>query len=442
MPNIMLDNNYDILGLIEKKKNFQPLTYEEFAWLGQAVLAQKIPDYQLSAFLMALFFAKLNLEETYFLTKVIITNSALLQYPAHINNVIDKHSTGGVGDKVSLILLPLLAACQLKIAKISGRSLGYTGGTIDKLHAIGIQTNLNNQQMVHLLETVGFFIIEQTAAYAPLDKIFYQLRNASGSVDDLSLIAASVISKKIITNPTSIYLDVKVGDGAFFADLQTAQAFGQICAFLARKFHKKITLFYTNMQQPLGAAIGSLCEVQEAAWFLAGYPTHASLKALVFPLAARILVEQKRCYNQQEAYVLLENIIQNQTALVLFDKWLKSQKANMNLHDLLTFTFPKYQHTIKAAKAGYLSFVSIKQFGYTLNFLQTNKQNKNNSFDYQSGLFLHKHYNDYVAYQENVLTLYDSNPISMVAIAQMEANLVYLKEKAPNQPMVWQIYNG
>lgn len=253
------------LDLIRKKHAGGELLPVEIDWLVRAAVAKEIPDYQLGALLMAINYEHLTFDETTALTRAFVASGETLSWPSELGTFTDKHSTGGVGDKVSLILLPLLVSLGFKVAKMSGRSLGFTGGTIDKLESIpGFRTKLSREEMLRIVSEVGCCIVEQSANLVPADKVFYALRDATDTVEEMGLIAASVMSKKIACGAPFIVLDVKCGSGAFFKTLARAREFATLAKRIGSEFGRKVGCVITSMEQPLGDAIGTAVEVSEA----------------------------------------------------------------------------------------------------------------------------------------------------------------------------------
>lgn len=419
----------NILNLIEKKKNNQRINEAEFDWFIKNLLNKNIKDYQTSAFLMSIWFSKLDFDETYYLTKAIVNNGKIFKYPSHMNKIIDKHSTGGVGDKVSLILLPILASLGVDIAKISGRGLGYTGGTIDKLDSINVNTDINEVQAIDFLEKDNMFIMQQTDEIVPADKILYAIRDTSGTVDDISLIAASIMSKKIATNANYIYLDVKVGDGAFFADIDKAMVFGEMCIKLGKKFDKKVVVHYTDMDKPLGRCLGNLIEVKEAINFLNGNYECKYLKELIYEFAKDILLDLNLANSDNDAFMMIENTINSKNAFNKFKQWAKDQGSNLNFDENMDIFYnPLYKKEICAKSCGYINFKSNKTFGITLIDLKAGRKTKEDKLDFKSGIYLNKYNGEYVNTNDIIITLYASEPISDSVIKKIEENIEILKD--------------
>lgn len=413
-----------ILTLIEKKKRNEKINEQEFDWFVKNILNNSIQDYQISAFLMSIWFAKLDFDETFYLTKAIVENGKTFSYPSNLKNIVDKHSTGGVGDKVTLILVPLLASLGVKVAKISGRGLGYTGGTIDKMDAINCKSDLNDAKALKILEENGFFVIQQTKDIVPADKILYALRDTSGTVDDISLITASIMSKKIATNADLIYLDTKVGDGAFFSSLSEAHKFGELCIAIGKKFNKKVVIHYTDMDKPLGRGLGNLIEVKEAIDFLNNKIVCSALKELIYEFAKDILIDLNYASNKDEAYKLIDNAIYSKRAYEKFKKWIVLQESNYPIDDLLMHDYKtEYKHEIKADKQGYVNIKSNKELGLSLIEIKAGRKQKTDELDFKAGIYLNKYNGEHVNNGDTIVTIHSSTPITSYAIDKIKNNI-------------------
>ena len=418
----------NIVDLIIKKKNRFNISESEFDFFVKGVLDNSIKDYQISAFMMAICFNGLNEDESFYLTKAMTLNGETIKFEGIDNTIVDKHSTGGVGDKVSLILVPLLASLDINVAKMSGKGLGFTGGTIDKLHSIGIKTELKDNEYIELLKKEHMFFISQSDKIAPADKILYSIRDTSGTIDNISLIAASIMSKKIATNADVIYLDVKVGDGAFFKTLKEAKKFSWLCIDIGKKFKKKVIVHLTNMEKPLGRAIGNLIEIKESLDFLSGKNENSNLKNLIYSFASDILIDLEKAKDEQEAYKLIDKAIAEKTAYNKFCNWAKLQGCKLDLTKIDEIFNPKYKVEITSEQDGYLDFISNESFGYSLIDIKAGRANKDDKLDYLSGIYLNKISGDKVNKNDVVLTVYSSSPISEQVIERLKNNLIYTKK--------------
>lgn len=414
-----------IVDLILKKKNNQKISEKEFDFIIKGILDKSIKDYQISAFLMAICFNGLDLDETYFLTKAMTFNGEVLNYGDFKGTLIDKHSTGGIGDKVTLILAPLLASCGVCVAKMSGRGLGYTGGTIDKLESVGIKTEYPSKKFLEILKKTNMFVISQSDKIAPSDKIIYSIRDTSGTVNNNSLIAASIMSKKLAVNTNKIYLDVKVGDGSFFNSLKEAKEFSKICIDIGKRFNKHVTVHLTNMEKPLGKCLGNLIEVKEAVNFLNGIFESKELKDLIYSFVIDVLIDANICNSKESAIRMIDEKISSKESFNKFKLWAKNQESKFDFDKINECYKPKYSFEIKAKEKGYIDFISNKDFGYALIEIKAGRKNKTEKLDFMSGIYLNKHFNEYVNKGDVVLTIYSSSPINENVINKLNDNIIY-----------------
>jgi pyrimidine-nucleoside phosphorylase len=309
----------NIIDIINKKRKAQPLTQDEIQYfITEYTKNKSIPDYQAAALLMAIVINGMNSNETYYLTKAMLESGKVKNYSQIPGIKIDKHSTGGIGDKVSIILAPICACFGLKVAKMSGRGLGFTGGTIDKLESINFDFNLKPGEDVALLKKCGMFIMSQTADVAPADGVIYALRNASGTVESIPLIASSVVSKKLALNSDFIFLDVKVGNGAFMKNITEATALATTMIDIFTKFKKKSIVHITNMDQPLGRAIGNGLEIKAAIDFLNGKSECAEVTELLYKFVSDILLATKIFKTEKQAIDAIDKCIKNKTGYKKF----------------------------------------------------------------------------------------------------------------------------
>ncbi|MDE6477377.1 MAG: thymidine phosphorylase [Mycoplasmoidaceae bacterium] len=308
----------NFLDIIEAKRTKKELNQEQIQFFIDFYVNNKIPDYQSAAFLMAINLNDLNLEETYYLTKSMLYSGNTVDLSTVKGIKIDKHSTGGVGDKVSVIIGPICAAFGLKVAKMSGKGLGHTGGTIDKLNSIGVNTDLSLNQCRQLLNKNGIFITAQTEDIVPADKKIYDLRNATSTVDSIPLIASSIASKKIAMGTDYVFIDVKVGDGGYCETIEKATKLSKILVYLLKKFNRKCIVHITNMNQPLGRAIGNMIEIKSSIEFLHGNYESDDIKELIYEFVSDILVFTKICKNKQVALKEVDSVIKSGKALDKF----------------------------------------------------------------------------------------------------------------------------
>lgn len=315
-------NMYD---LIVKKKRGGELAKDEIDWMIREYTAGRIPDYQMSAMMMAVCFVGMSAEETKDLTLAMAHSGDMLDLSAISGTKVDKHSTGGVGDKASLVLAPLVASLGVPVAKMSGRGLGHTGGTIDKLESFtGFHTDLTPEQFVRNVNTIHIAIAGQTANLAPADKKLYALRDVTGTVDQMSLIASSIMSKKLASGADGIVLDVKTGDGAFMKSLDDARALAEEMVSIGRLAGKDVSAVISDMDQPLGNAVGNALEVKEAIRTLKGQGPE-DLEQLVLVLGSLMTVKAGKAENTEEAERLLRESLESGRAFEVFKAFIYAQ---------------------------------------------------------------------------------------------------------------------
>ena len=402
-----------IVDIIHNKTIKKELTEQQVNQLIKAIVDKTIPDYLITTWLMAVYIRGLSINEAYYLTK------AMWKYSLHIDlrkygiDIVDKHSTGGVGDKVSLILLPIIAACGFPVAKISGRGLGFTGGTIDKLESVGVNTNLTKKQMLNMLKKHKIFLSGQTEDIVPADKILYNLRNATGTVNNYGLIASSILSKKFSILGTHVFLDVKYGSGAFCDTYAKAMKLVKYLVAIAQKMKRKLTIFLTDMDQPLGKTIGNAIEVLEAQKFLAGDKDYDhDLKELIYKIASTIIMSYDKKTSYKVAYNKIDYVIKSKLALNKFYEWLISQGANANIVKGKKYWHPKYKYDFIACRDGYLTFKSNAAIGLICSRLGAGRVLKTDKIDFQAGMMWHHKWGAKLSKGECIMTCYSSKPIN------------------------------
>lgn len=427
----------NILEIIDKVRNKQKLSEQEIYYVVDGFVKTKsIHDYQMSSLLMAICLNGLSIDESYWLTKAMLESGNSINFKGASGIIIDKHSTGGVGDRVSLCLSPICAALGLRVAKLSGRGLGHTGGTIDKMESIGMKTNLTRNQYLNQLKKIGLFIMSQSEDIVPADKFIYALRNASSTVQSLPLIASSVVSKKLALHTNYVFLDVKVGTGAFMKTEHEAKQLSNLMLNIFTKFHRKAAIHLTNMSQPLGRSIGNAIEMKATIDCLNGNFECNDFKDLIYTFVSDILLFTKKAKNSDQAIAMINEVIDNKKALNVFFDWIKAQGSNVSKIKTNNFFKPKYFKEIKSIKSGYIKYVSAKEVGLIAFGLGAGRLNKTDPIDMQAGIYLNKVMNEYVKKNEVLATLYSSKPISDELIKRFLANTDYSKNKFPNQKMI------
>lgn len=385
---------YDV---ILKKRRGEELTKEEINFFVKGFTCGEIPDYQASALLMAIFFNKMNKRETADLTMAMVKSGDEINLNS-INGIkVDKHSTGGVGDKTSICLTPLVASFGIPVAKMSGRGLGHTGGTIDKLESFeGFSVELSEEDFVKNSNNIGIALIGQTGNIAPADKKIYALRDVTATVDNMSLIASSIMSKKIASGADAIVLDVKVGDGAFMKTVEDAEALAEEMVGIGTNIGRKTIGVITDMDQPLGFAIGNVLEVIEAIELLKGNGPK-DLQELTLTLGGYMLVCANKARNFEEGKKLLMENINNGKGIEKLKEFVNAQGGNIEcIDDYSKFAKAKYIIEVKSEKSGYISKINTEAFGLIAMELGAGRATKESIIDLAVGIVLNKKRGDKV----------------------------------------------
>ncbi len=400
-----------MIDILYKKRNGDTLSKEEIAYFVKGYNDGTIPDYQMSALLMAIYFQKMTSEETIHLTNEIIATGDIIDLSMIEGIKVDKHSTGGVGDKTTIALGPLVAANGVPTAKLSGRGLGHTGGTIDKLESIpGFHVDLEVNQFVDQVNQLKFALGGQTHELAPADKKFYALRDVTATIDNVSLIASSVMSKKIASGADGIVLDVKAGSGAFMKSIDEAFQLGKSMVDIGSGLGKETVAIITDMEQPLGNTVGNGIEVREAVDILQGKGPD-DLLTLCKYLGGYMLFVGKKVLSLEEGINRIQRVIDNGTAYKRFIEVVEAQGGDSSI-----FNNPEdlYQtehiYELKSSKAGYIHRLSGEKVGKAALYLGAGRLNKDTSIDHSVGIELIKKIGDYVAKNETIAKIYYNNP--------------------------------
>ena len=384
---------------------------------------------------MAIRLKGMTIQETYYFTKATIDSGVVFDLKSVAGIKIDKHSTGGVGDKVSLILGPICVALGFKVAKLSSIGLGHTGGTIDKLASIGVNTVMTNSQALKDLKKVGMFIMAQTPQICPADKILCSIRNATGTVEALPLICASVLSKKIALKTDYIFIDLKYGSGAFMDTAEKAKQLGHLMIKVLKKFKRNGSISITCMKQPLGRCVGNTIEVEASMDFLKGKPSNTFIKDLIYRFAIGMLLETKLEKSKEKALEKVDAVIKSRRALACFKRWAIAQGSSDGILNSKIFR-PKYKYEVKATKDGYISYKSAKEIGMISCLLGAGRLKQDDIVDPQAGIFLNKTYNEKARKGETIGTLYSSNHIPMELVKRFQKNTEYSNKKFPKEKTI------
>ncbi|GAB6718128.1 pyrimidine-nucleoside phosphorylase [Streptococcus uberis] len=405
------------VDLIQKKRDGLELSTQEIEWLISGYANGSIPDYQMSAFAMAVYFKGMSTRETKDLTMCMVATGDQIDLSAIPGVKTDKHSTGGVGDKVTLILVPLVASFGVPVAKMSGRGLGHTGGTLDKLEAIkGYQIDRSQDEFIKQVQDIGLSVIGQSDKLVKADKLLYALRDVTATVDIIPLIASSVMSKKIAAGADSILLDVTVGDGAFMKTIEDAEKLSRLMVDLGKEVGRKTVAVITNMSQPLGRAIGNRLEVLEAIEIMQGKGREdisdfiCELGQLMLELAgvSKPLTE------------IREHLISG-PALHKFEEMIAYQGGD--LEDLYRLSQAKYQTEILSPMEGYITELPALEFGLLAMRLGAGRAVKSDTLDYESGIVFDRKIGDFVAKGDKIATIYSNQVLDKKVLTEFEKNV-------------------
>ena len=374
-----------------------------------------IPDYQMSAMLMAIWFCGMTTEETAALTESMAASGGRIDLSAIPGKKIDKHSTGGVGDKTTLIVSPIVAACGCTAPKMSGRGLGHTGGTIDKLESIpGFRTNLSQEEFCDVVRACGFSLIGQTGTLARADKLLYALRDVTATVDSIPLIASSIMSKKLASGADAVLLDVKVGRGAFMKTAQDARALAEAMVGIGIESKLPTAALLTNMEAPLGRAVGNSLEVSEAALVLRGKGPD-DLREVSLSLAAGML-HLAKCGTRQECRARAEKALADGTAFETLQRTVAAQGGDTAvLHAAEYFPQAHFTRTVAAETGGCVTQLDAETVGRAAVLLGAGRATKDADIDYAAGIYLHKKYGDAVLSGTPIATLYAESEEQLAA---------------------------
>lgn len=395
------------VDIILKKRENLELSKEEIHFIIDGYVKGTIPDYQISALLMAICFNGLSNNERVNLTYEMLNSGEQIDLSSIDGICVDKHSTGGVGDKTTLVIGPILSACGLKLAKMSGRGLGHTGGTLDKLESIpGLTVSVSPENFLKQVTEIGIAVVGQTANITPADKKLYALRDVTGTVESVGLIASSIMSKKLASGAKHILLDVKVGDGAFMKDLESARTLARAMVDIGNSCGRKTVAMITDMDEPLGEAVGNSIEVIEAIETLKGNGP-AKFTELCYELSATLLQMAGVCENKADAISMVEEVLSSGKALGQLKLLIKYQGGNSSVVDDYSL-FPKCSKIIeiKAPKSGYVSKIKTEQIGVAAMLLGAGRMTKDDSVDLAVGLKILKHVGDYVSKDETIALAY------------------------------------
>ena len=419
---------YDII--LKKRANF-PLTDEEIRFVIDGYVKGEIPDYQVSALLMTIVFNGMNARELGTLTLAMAQSGNMVDLSDIDGITVDKHSTGGVGDKTTLIIAPLVAACGGKVAKMSGRGLGHTGGTIDKMESIpNLKVSLEQDAFINQVNKIGLAVIGQSEGLAPADKKLYALRDVTGTVDSIPLIASSVMSKKLASGAQAILLDVKVGSGAFMKNIEDARALAKAMVDIGKENGRSVKAVLTDMDRPLGHAIGNALEIREVIETLKGHgPEDLTHECII--MAAHMLVLSHMC-DYETALNRVQQALDSGTALERLRLMIEAQGGdNRVIDDESILAIGQFTYDVIAPQDGYIIHMNTEQCGIASVMLGAGRTVKDGPIDYSAGIVMHKKTGDAVSMGERIATLYASDESLFTNAAQTYLAAITIGNTAP-----------
>ena len=419
---------YDI---ILKKRSNLPLTDEEIRFVISGYVNGEIPDYQVSALLMTIVFNGMNARELGTLTMAMAHSGHMVDLSDIDGITVDKHSTGGVGDKTTLIIGPLVAACGGKVAKMSGRGLGHTGGTIDKMESIpNLKVSLDQEAFINQVNTIGIAVVGQSEGLAPADKKLYALRDVTGTVDSIPLIASSVMSKKLASGAQAILLDVKVGSGAFMKTIDDARALANAMVDIGKENGRSVKAVLTDMDRPLGHAIGNALEIREVIDTLKGHgPEDLTHECII--MAAHMLVLSHIC-DYETALSRVQEALDSGAALERLRMMIDAQDGDSRvIDDESLLAIGKFTYDVTAPQDGYITHMNTEQCGIASVMLGAGRTVKDGPIDYSAGILMHKKTGDSVTVGECIATLYASDESLLSNAAKTYLEAITFGETAP-----------
>ena len=426
-----------MVDIIEKKRDGEELTKPEIEFFVTGYTDGSIPDYQASAFLMAIYFQNMTTAEQGYLTMAMAESGDQIDLSAIEGIKVDKHSTGGVGDTTTLILAPLVAACGVPVAKMSGRGLGHTGGTLDKLEAIeGFHVEISTEQFIQQVNDLKIAVIGQSGNLTPADKKLYALRDVTATVNSIPLIASSIMSKKLAAGADAIVLDVKTGAGAFMKTIDDSKQLADAMTAIGNKVGRDTSAVISDMSQPLGLAIGNALEVKEAIDTLQGKGP-ADLTELCLVLGSKMLLAANKAETEVDARKQLQHVMDNGDALRLFGQLIKAQGGNEKVIED-TNLLPQAQHEIEvpAVKSGYVSAIDADEIGVAAMLLGAGRATKEDVIDLAVGIMLRKKIGDYVEQGEALAILHTNTEQADESIKLVQDHMHISIEKTQAPPLI------
>jgi len=407
-----------VVDIIEKKRMGLCLSEKEIDYVINGYVSGEIPDYQISALLMAIYFQGMNNEEAAYLTKAMLYSGDIIDLSKIDGIKVDKHSTGGVGDKTTLVLGPLVASLGAKLAKLSGRGLGHTGGTLDKMESIpGMRIDLTEEEFINQVNKINIAVAGQTKKLVPADKLLYALRDVTATVPSIPLIASSIMSKKLASGADVICLDVKIGDGAFMKTIEDARKLSNIMVAIGKAFDKKVSAFITSMDEPLGFAVGNRLEVKEVVETLQGKGPK-DLEDLCVTIAGYMVYYANKTKTLEEAKTRALENLHNGKALAKFYEFIQAQGGK--IEDLNTFIEVKEIIPFLSKKEGYVKTIKALNIGLASMKLGGGRATKEDDIDPMVGIVLNKKVGSKVSKQEILAYIYTNGEVKEDILSLLE----------------------
>jgi len=424
--------------IIKLKRNGNALSRDQIKYLIEGYLDGNVTEYQMSAFLMAVYFNNMNEDETFYLTEIMLNSGTVLDL-SHIKNPkVDKHSTGGVGDKTSLILAPLVASCGIYVPMISGRGLGHTGGTLDKLESItGFNVNYEIEDFKRILETVGLVMLGQTSELAPADKRIYALRDVTATVESIPLITSSIMSKKLAEGADALVFDVKIGVGANLPDKDESIQLAKKLISTSKKFGKKAIAVLSDMEQPLGMKIGNWLEIEECIEMMNG-KLIPDLYKLTNVLAGAMLFLGDAAGSIEEGEKIALQKISDKSAYKKFLEMVEIQNGDVSyVKDWANLKRPEFSKLIKAEQDGFISEMHASDFGYAAIELGCGRKKTDDKIDYLAGIILHKKCGNEIRKGDVICELFSDDKLRIdIAEKRLEQSIKISKIKPKVNPLI------
>lgn len=430
-----------MVDIIIKKRNGDNLSDEELSYVVNRYVSGDIPDYQMTALLMAVYFQGMNFKEISVLTERMMHSGEIMDLSSIEGPKIDKHSTGGVGDKVSIPLAPLVASAGIVVPMVSGRGLGHTGGTLDKLESIpGLNTQLSQPKFVEQLSRLGVVMAGQTGDFVPADKKLYSLRDVTGTVESIPLITASIMSKKLASGAEGLVMDVKTGSGAFMSTLEDSRKMAEMLVETGKHMNRKIRAIITDMNQPLGEYVGNSLEIFESIAFLKG-EWEERLARIVFQLGSQMLVLGEIAKSSEEGEAILREKIDNGQALAKFEEMIEAQGGNPGVIENPGL-LPVAQKTdvFSLPYSGYISRIDTRKIGLAACVLGAGRQTYDDDIDPAVGLRIHKRYGEAYESGEPLITIYYRDKQLLLESESLLREAYSVVEQKPEEkPLVYEV---